>query len=112
MFQFSMPKVHPHKHAIERAGLKFLGGMPYLTMRPHVNGRLKVMSNGEWIATVIPEFLDDGEKFLSSGDPYELLSRPGNESYRGDAGYIAQVLSVLQQTGGDWDKVAQCTFYR
>lgn len=113
MFQFSMPKVHPHKHAIESAGLRFMGGMPYLGLKPHINGRLQVMHNGQWIATIIPHFLDDGEECGTGGEPYELLSHPdSNETYRGDAGYLAQILSVLQQTNGDWEKVGECTFYR
>lgn len=105
--KFTMPKTHPHKEAI-MPKMRFEGGKPVLTLVPHLNGRLKVMHQGQWIGTIIPQFLDDGEEWGTGDQPYELLSNPDSDhSYRGDAGAIACTLSHLQKWNGNWDAMAE-----
>lgn len=104
---FNMPKVHPHKAAIA-SGLKFVGGLPQLSLVPHVNGRLKVLHGGNWVGTIIPKELDDGDEGFFADYDYELLSMEEVcQEWHGDAGMVARLLSVLQQSNGSWDAVAE-----
>jgi hypothetical protein len=105
MFQFNMPENHPHKDAIMPM-LRFLGWKPTIILQPHINGRLKVMRDNQWIGTVVPQFLDNGEEWGTGGKPYELLSVDNDHAYRGDAADMARILSMLQRFDGNWDEVA------
>jgi hypothetical protein len=104
--KFTMPKTHPHKEAIMPM-MRFSGEFVGITLRPHENGRLKVMREGAWIGTIVPRELEDGSEGHSYEEEYMLLSHPDSDhEYRGTAGDMARIVSMLQQRGGDWDKVA------
>lgn len=104
--KFTMPKTHPHKEAIMPM-MRFVGGEPSVTLWRHENGRLKVMRVGVWLATIIPQVLEDGSEGHAYEEDYLILSYPDSDhEYRGAAGDMARIVSMLQQHGGDWNKVA------
>lgn len=78
--------------------LKFSAEHPMIFLRDHVGGRIRVLArDGEWLATIVPNFSIEG---------HVLLFRNSSEDeFRGSWGLIATVLSVYQQTGGDWAQV-------
>ena len=60
--------------------------------------RIRVLAkNGEWLATIVPDFCSEGHVLL--------FKNSLEDEFRGSWGLIATVLSVYQQTGGDWEQV-------
>lgn len=82
--------------------LKFDASKPAIELEPHVNGRLKVMYQNEWIATIIPFLLDDGEQWGYYQNPYSIISCCNTHEFRGDLTKLINVLNGLQNNGMDW----------
>ena len=82
--------------------LQYVGGMTSLILRDHDCGRIKVLRDGVWVATIVPGYVMSYPEYSAL-----LLSKDleGDREYewRGTYGDIACGLSELQQTG-DWDK--------
>ena len=79
---------------------RYVNNKPFISLQRHEGDRVKVMRNGEWIATVVPPGLLCDEQFV-------LLSYPYSEhEFRVDSlGKVAQLVSVLQQANCNWDAV-------
>ena len=78
--------------------LKFSADHPMIFLRDHVGGRIRVLArSGEWLATIVPDFCPQGHVLL--------FKNTAENEFRGSWGLIATVLSVYQQTGGDWAQV-------
>jgi len=77
--------------------LSFVGGRPLLVLRDHEGGRIKVLLNGEWVATVIPGHL------IGRGEVDAVLLGMDDAGYtfeeRTSWGGIMCALSEFQQTG-------------
>ncbi len=75
---------------------------PALQFEPHLHGRLKVGCQGNWIATLIPKFLDDGFEWSMGDNAVELriLSDGEVEIYaHGSYAEIKMMLEIYQKTG-------------
>lgn len=80
--------------------LQFTNTHPRLYLRDmgKYAGSIRVLAkDGEWLATIIPDFSPEGNVLL--------FRNPSGDEFRGGWGLIATVLSVYQQTGGDWAQV-------
>lgn len=93
--------VNKHKELITPL-LKFDASKPAIELEPHVNGRLKVIHQGNWIATIIPYRLDDGEQWGYYENPYNIISSCNDHEFRGSAQLMATVLNELQYNNVDW----------
>ncbi len=90
-------------NARELYGLcRYVNNKLFISLQRHEGDRVKVMRNGEWIATVVPPGLLCDEQFA-------LLSYPDSEhEFRVDTlAEVAQLISKLQQSGCDWGAVYQ-----
>ena len=78
--------------------LEFSNEHPQVYLRDHEGGRIRVFAkNGEWLATIVPDFAPQGHVLL--------FRNPSEDEFRGSWGLIATILSVYQQTSGDWAQV-------
>ena len=86
---------------------RFLGGLPMLIFRDHVEGRIKVFSSGEWVATLIP-----GELLGTDTEGVLMFKDENNSEFRDDWGYLAHYLSEYQQANCDIGAVFDAENYR
>lgn len=77
--------------------LQFTNTHPQVFLRD-AGDRIRVLSrNGEHLATIVPNW--------HANTNLLLFKNPSEDEFRGSWGLIATVLSVYQQTGGDWAQV-------
>jgi hypothetical protein len=78
--------------------LSFSAEHPFIYLRDHEGGHIRVLArNGEWLATIVPDYCPEGHLLL--------FKNSSEDEFRGSWGLLATILSVYQQTGGDWASV-------
>lgn len=79
----------------------------HLTFEHHENGRVKVVWKEQWVATITPRILADGEHFLSDErQDVELLTYPDSRfTERCTYEECAKYLDKFYDAGGVWDNV-------
>lgn len=78
--------------------LKFSTEHPMIFLRDHADGRIRVLArSGEHLATIVPDFCPQGHVLL--------FKNTAQDEFRGSWGLLATILSVYQQTGGNWEQV-------
>ena len=103
MLEITLPK---RTNARELGGLcQYTNDKPFIGLHRHTDDRVKLMVEGQWIATVVPPGMLGDDQFI-------LLSYPDSEhEFRVDTlGHVAGLISVLQQSGCDWDKVYEVVY--
>ena len=84
---------------------QYVNDKPFIGLHRYTDDRVKLVREGEWIATVVPPG-------ILVDDQYVLLSYPDSEhEFRVNTlAEVGTLISVLQQSGCDWDKVYEVVY--